>query len=382
MKKKICFIAQFPPPIHGLSKAIDTLYNSKLKDEFEFEKVDITNNKKFIKNIIAIFKSNADLFYFTISQTKGGNLRDLIILKLLEKQHKKCLIHLHGGYYRRLVDNDLSKWQKKANYSAIRKLDGVIVLGESLKYIFEGMIYKNKIFTVPNCVDDEFLLDEDEFENKLKNIENKKEKNVLYLSNFIKEKGYEYVLELAKLEKENFDKTGKKKFHFHFAGKFFNEKDKKDFLNYVNENNLNDFITYHGIVNGKEKHELLKKSDIFILLTTYPKEGQPISILEAMGNGMIIVTTNHAGIPDVVKNNDNGIVISNKKNIKELYNKITTFSNKYIKDICKENRLKVIKKYSQKMYISSMKKIFIEVSINEKDKKNIIGCFQKDNTTD
>ena len=62
MNKKICFIAQFPPPIHGLSKAVDTLYNSELKEEFEFEKVDITNNKKFIKNLIKIFKSKADLF--------------------------------------------------------------------------------------------------------------------------------------------------------------------------------------------------------------------------------------------------------------------------------------------------------------------------------
>ena len=54
MKNKICFIAQFPPPIHGLSKAIDTLYKSKLNEEYEFEKINITNNKKFIYNLIKI----------------------------------------------------------------------------------------------------------------------------------------------------------------------------------------------------------------------------------------------------------------------------------------------------------------------------------------
>ena len=53
-KKKICFIAQFPPPMHGLSKAVETLYNSELNTtvnpngEFEFEKVDITDNKNFL----------------------------------------------------------------------------------------------------------------------------------------------------------------------------------------------------------------------------------------------------------------------------------------------------------------------------------------------
>lgn len=29
-KKKICFIAQFPPPMHVLSKAVETLYNRNL----------------------------------------------------------------------------------------------------------------------------------------------------------------------------------------------------------------------------------------------------------------------------------------------------------------------------------------------------------------
>lgn len=355
MKKKICFIAQFPPPIHGLSKAVDTLYNSELKDEFEFEKIDITNNKKIIKNIISIFKSDADLFYFTISQTKGGNLRDLVILKLLEKQNKKCLIHLHGGYYRELVDKDLSNWQRKANYKAIKKLAGTIVLGESLKYIFKGMIDEKKIFVVPNCVDDEFLLNEKEFDKKIENAQSKDIRDVLYLSNFIKEKGYEYVLELAKLEKENFDKTGEKKFHFNFAGRFFYQKDEKEFFDYINKNSLKDFVTYYGVVNGDKKRELLKKSDIFILLTTYPKEGQPISILEAMENGMVIVTTNHAGIPDIVKNNTNGIIINKDKIIiNEVYENI---NNIKFEEVLKNN-YKNIKEYLQINYINNMKKIF------------------------
>lgn len=357
MNKKICFIAQFPPPIHGLSKAVETLYKSEIKDKLEFEKVDITNNKKIIKNLISIMKSKADLFYFTISQTKGGNLRDLIILKLLEKKHKKCLIHLHGGYYRKLIDKDLPKWQKEANYKAIKKVNGVIVLGESLKYIFEGMIDEEKIYVVPNCVDDEYLLTENEIKEKVKKLEKKESKDVLYLSNFIKEKGYEYILELAKLEKEEFDKTGERKYQFNFAGKFFDDKDKNNFFNYINENKLKDFITYYGIVNGDKKKELLKKSDIFILLTTYSKEGQPISILEAMGNGMAIITTNHAGIPDIVKDKENGIVIDkNKIDLKELY--YEKIENIEFQSVLLKN-YNAIKDYSQLNYISNMKELFL-----------------------
>ena len=88
-------------------------------------------------------------------------MRDLMILKLLSMQHKKCLVHLHGGYYRQLVDNDLGASQRKSNYNAVKNLAGAIVLGPSLKRIFEGMIDDRRIITVPNCVDDEFLMSDE-----------------------------------------------------------------------------------------------------------------------------------------------------------------------------------------------------------------------------
>ena len=68
---------------------------------------------------------------------KFDNLRDLLILSYIRRKKKRCLIHLHGGYYRNLIENDLRSWQRKANYKAISKLDGVIVLGNSLKNILE-----------------------------------------------------------------------------------------------------------------------------------------------------------------------------------------------------------------------------------------------------
>lgn len=241
-KKKICFIAQLPPPMHGLSKAVDTLYNSELAQEYEFEKVDITNNKKILSTLLAISKSKADLFYFTISQTKGGNLRDLVILKVLELQKKKCLIHLHGGYYRTLVDG-LGGWQAKANYKAISKLAGAIVLGPSLKWIFEGMLPADRIFTVPNCVDDQYLMEEQQFLSKIGTISERDVKHVLYLSNFIRSKGYPEVLQMATLEKDRVNAGGKKLLHFDFAGKFFDESEQQYFNHYIESNELSSYVT-------------------------------------------------------------------------------------------------------------------------------------------
>lgn len=360
-KKKICFIAQFPPPIHGLSKAVETLYNSELNTavnsdgEFEFEKVDITNNKRFLKNLLKISKSKADLFYFTISQTKGGNLRDLVILKLLELQHKKCLIHLHGGYYRQLVDNDMAGWQRNANYNAIKKLVGAIVLSKSLKKIFQGMINDDKIFVVENCVDNQYLLTDQEMKEKLSTLERKKVLHVLWLSNFIRSKGYPLVLEMAKAEKERVDAGREIRLHFDFAGKFFEDSEKEYFESYIKDNKLEKYVTYHGIVGGEGKRNLLKLCDIFALPTRYPNEGQPISILEAMGNGMFIITTDHAGIPDIITDGVNGIVLKDKEK-----NELCEINNQSIIDISKNNFTKCKRRFNEERYIKDMMNIFQE----------------------
>lgn len=355
MKKRICLIAQFPPPIHGLSKAVDTLYRSdEMNRDYDLIKVDITNNKRFLSNYRAIAKTEADLFYFTISQSIGGNLRDLMILRLLNKQGKKCLIHLHGGYFRKLFDNDMRISQRKQNEKALKNICGAIVLGNSLKYIFDGLVDDSKIFVVPNCVDDDYLLSDAEIRTKI----NKTNEcfHVLFLSNLIRSKGYDVVLKMAKEYKNN---PRNKNIHFDFAGNFFEDNERNYFEKYVKENKLESIITYHGVVSGDKKRILLKNSTFFILPTNYPREGQPISILEAMGNGLVVLTTNHAGIPDVVKNVENGCMIPYSEELSHKYLEyILTLSDDVVFQIQERNYKKIKSNFLENTYIDNLKKCF------------------------
>ena len=254
----------------------------------------------------------------------------------------------------------MAGWQRKANYKAIKKLAGAIVLSKSLKKIFKGMIDDDKIYVVENCVDDQYLLTDQEIEEKLVALRDKKVLHVLWLSNFIRSKGYPFVLEMAKAEKERVDAGGEKRFHFDFAGKFFEDSEKTYFESYVKDNRLEEYVTYHGIVGGEEKRKLLKECYIFALPTRYPNEGQPISILEAMGNGMLIITTNHAGIPDMVIDKVNGIVLENMS-AELVLGKLCEIERKELLKIEEGNRKKVSNFYSQKMYIIRMRKCFEDV---------------------
>lgn len=357
--KKIGLIGQFPPPLHGLSKALDTLYNSNLNKEYKFAKFDITNNSKFINNLIRIFNSNLDLYYLTISQSKFGNIRDLVILKVIQAKKKKCIIHLHGGGFRTLLDEEVGVLQRKINYKILRDVDKAIVLGESLKTIFKNIIVEHNIKVVKNCVDDEFVLSKFEFEEKMRVFKRKEELKILYLSNFIKEKGYMDVLDLAMYLK----KKEEYRFKFIFAGKFFNKEDEKNFLGYIRDNKLEKIVEYKGTVYGKEKKELLRDSDYFILLTKYKNEGQPISIIEAASNGLRVITTDHAGILDIlgyedmiVCKKDNICVSKIYDNLNYEYNNRSKLANKLV-----ENREKMNKEFSEKTYLESVNKIFKQV---------------------
>ncbi|WP_195695125.1 glycosyltransferase family 4 protein [Priestia megaterium] len=353
-KESICIIGQFPPPVHGLSTALKTIIDSEhMKDKYSITFIDIKENKKFFNNLMKIRQNDSDLYYFTISQSTFGNLRDMIILNLLISKNKKVIIHYHGGYYKTLYEK-MSKFQKRLNKKLISRIDIMIALGESLKKMFSDVIDSSKIRVCENYVENSSLADESSINKKIAAYEYKSKIEVLYLSNFIKSKGYLDVLHAAKdLRGENIS--------FHFAGAFFNKQDEDEFMQFINNHELQEYVYYHGIVKGKDKKELLINSDVFVLPTYYTHEGQPISIIEAMGNGLTIITTNHGGIKDIVEK-DNGYIIEPKsphqivqslKDLAENKNKMYYYG--------KNNRGLVLEKFKEIDYIQRLEKIFDEV---------------------
>ena len=61
---------------------------------------------------------------------------------------------------------------------------------------------------------------------------------------------------------------------------------------------------FPGWVRGEEKDRLLREADVFFL-PSY-NEGMPMSVLDAMGYGLPVVTTNVGGIPKIVHVGENG----------------------------------------------------------------------------
>lgn len=71
---------------------------------------------------------------------------------------------------------------------------------------------------------------------------------------------------------------------------------------------LEEQIEFAGWVGPEKRADLLRAADIFILPSH--NEGLPMSLLEAMSYGVCVVSTTVGGIPELIRDGDNGVLIA------------------------------------------------------------------------
>jgi glycosyltransferase involved in cell wall biosynthesis len=76
---------------------------------------------------------------------------------------------------------------------------------------------------------------------------------------------------------------------------------------------ISSHVTFHGAKPHREALEILSKARCFVQHSvTAPsgdREGTPVGVLEAMGMGLPVVTTQHGGIVDIVDNGITGMLV-------------------------------------------------------------------------
>lgn len=364
-KPFVLFIGALPPPITGQSVACSALHQDFINKGY---KVDIVNLSKqslvsgmtsfgrivqiarVLLNVASHLRGK-NLVYFTPAESVAGNLKDLLIYLLLFLFGKLPVtyIHMHGGAGMREILSDKHPILKALNHFFLKKLAGVIVLGERLVSIYEPFVEKNKISVVRNFATDESFLNYNELKTKRTHNGNI---SIVYLSNLIKSKGYIDLLDAYLL----LDKSHRESIVIHFAGGFEDEEQKKEFLNKIEP--LSN-IHYHGVVKGNAKRELFATSDIFCLPTYYPYEGQPISILEAYAAGCTVLTTDHSGIFDVFTPGINGMEVE-RNDPESIRDAIVTLgeSNLLLRKYSVTNARIARTKYRLHHHLSNLKRVF------------------------
>lgn len=324
---------------HYTVKHINTSYNRFDENVGDFTLHKLLFNLKFYVKFFKVLK--CDLLYITPGQSFLGVLKysGFIIMGALSR--KQIISHIHGNHLA-TAHGKLKGLKKWMFYSLLSKSSKGIVLSKSLVSNMDSFIGAQNTYVLPNFAQD-YL-----YQNTLDKTYN--ELRIVYLSNLMEEKGILDLLEALKtLEKNNIPYSAR------IAGSI-DQEHKKSILTEID--GLKNAV-YLGMVSGVSKKELLQWGTTFVLPTYYAMEGQPISILEALATGNAIITTRHAGIPDVIKDNVHGVFVA-KQNPQELAAKMSLFAAdpKTMEQMGRRNKVYFKENFTKDIFASSLLKIF------------------------
>tara|TARA_Y100000589_G_scaffold332344_1_gene392094 strand:+ start:63254 stop:64369 length:1116 start_codon:yes stop_codon:yes gene_type:complete len=311
-KPKILILGKLPPPYMGPAIATQIILNSSLKNAWELYHFDTRLNKDIkamgkwsLKKSGLMLKKYAlyrkmlkrispDIVLVPISQTTMGFVKDAPYIRLAKKAGAKVIVQLRGSDFKNWLSNSSQKvndFVKKTLQSA----DGVIVLGENLKYLFSDYFPDDKIFVVPNGGNFTFPQVQ-----KLKD----QPLRILYFANFLRNKGFIYVLKaIAVLNKEK----SLPSFELVASGAWDDEAYKQECMAFIDDNKMTN-VVFPDKKSGEEKWKLFAQADIFTFCPIAP-EGHPWVIVEAMSAGLPIISTNQGAIIESVIDGENGFIV-------------------------------------------------------------------------
>lgn len=352
VKEKLLLILHHSPPIHGAAKVGDTILGStilksnfkskfiKIKSSVTLESIGRFNFKKIIDAITLFFKILFQLIlfkpqkiYFTVSPHGFAFYRDLFISLPIKIYTTLTSCEVFYHYHARGIADFTSKstLNNKLTNFFVRNVNMIFISEMMVSELVNLTSYKRKLF-LKNGVDN--TIRANDFETILYTRFENKNINVLYLSNMIKEKGYDTVLDLAKRTKEE-----NIKIEFNFAGAWASQEDEFYFNNFVKNNGLEAIVNYHGLVSGEEKRNVFKKANLFIFPSRYPKEVFPLSLLEALSYGLPILTFDIGAVTDII-DEEIGIVTNDKDFIFESFIKMKKqYLNKAVSLACRNRFL-------------------------------------------
>lgn len=347
--KKICMIVQDPMVKGGIASVVNGYRGSKLEKDYRIIYVEsYKDGSKFEK----LFKAIKGYFGFIkvlildkpdivhIHSSFGASFYRSVPFVYLASWAKKAIInHIHGSEFDKFYVNAGNK-KKKLVKKIWSKCTKFIVLSEEWKKTFSVVIPKEKMEVIENY-------------SKINSNVNRKENHnqVLFLGAINQMKGcYDIVDVIANVKKQI------PNIKMIIAGDGEIEQVKQKSIKMGVENN----IDFPGWVRADEKDMILRESDVFFL-PSY-SEGMPMSILDAMGYGLPIVSSNVGGISKLVHNGVNGYSFEpgNVEKFSESIIELLTNDEKR-KDASKESLNIVINEYSFEKHLNLLETLYSNI---------------------
>lgn len=291
-KKKVCMIVQSPMVKGGIAAVVNGYRGSQLECDYNVIYVEsykdggkVTKLLKAIKGLlqflVVLIFQHPELVHMH-SSFGPSFYRSIPFIYFSSWFHIPIINHIHGADFDEFYVNACERKRQK-----IKKIYGkcsiLIALSEEWKIRLMQIVPREKIRIIENYS----ILHEDALEKRFSRPCNN---TVLFLGEIGRRKGCYDIPDVLEKVKQSVPEV-----KFILGGSGAEEEQIKVLFN--------GNVEFPGWVRGEEKSLLLQEADVFFL-PSY-NEGMPMSILDAMGYGLPIVSTNVGGIPKIVS--DNGV---------------------------------------------------------------------------
>lgn len=315
MKNYLLIIGGLPDPLKKLGYGGATVLMENFIEFLSLNNISykfIKTNKFYykgkpcrIKNLLYLIFHF--LYYFPFSKTIMFNFSDHAtvflyphLVNFSKLFRKKSVFRKFGGSLDVYLQSIKIKKQRHT-FNAINKSDLIFLETKAgIEYVKNHITNKSNIHWFPNVRHSTSFRTSPTYK-----------KRFVFISQIKKEKGIDDILNVAKrLSKE---------YTIDIFGPIM--EDKYQNINWESYN-----THYGGILTSNEILSKLKEYNILLLTTRY-REGYPGIIIEAMSIGMPVITTAVGGIPEIIKDQYNGIFVE-QGNIDQIENRIRSINEK------------------------------------------------------
>jgi glycosyltransferase involved in cell wall biosynthesis len=363
-KISVFFIGPLPPPLGGIATYCEDYLRTNLPSEFDITFCQTMlikgafGSKGLIRLVLRCFNSFAvmvmwiwrlmckhpDIAHIPTNSYAGFYEKSVLVF-LARIFGVRTAIHIHGGGFKDFYTG-LSGFKQKTVRFLLNLNFRVIVLSKEWQFFFESIgISSDRIVVLTNSV----FIPDIPAHNK-----NAGETVVLFMSRLEKQKGIYELIDVIKRRNEKLSSC-----RYILAGPKTSEW--PEISNRIADAGLSDNIDIPGPLVGKDKEEAYQNADIYVLQSY--TEGMPIGLLEAMSYGLVCITTPVGGIPRVVQNMHNGILVE-PGNADALENALEyLIANPELRDkLGKEARKTVSVYYNWEKRADEIKKLYLEMA--------------------
>jgi glycosyltransferase involved in cell wall biosynthesis len=375
VKPTLLLIGPTPPPYHGVAVATQALLKSDLPARFHVAHLDLADRRgiqhvdrpdfhdvvlfirQWVRMVAKLVYHRPDLVYIPISQSTVGFLRDSLFFWPSRLMGSRVVLHLHGGNFRAWYESRGDRMKAYVR-SVLKRTARMVILGDSLKGLFDGLMPSRRIAVVPNGIEWPTSPSPERRASRTGPY------RVLYVGTLSRQKGALVLLEaILSVKKVCHD------IEFVLAGPWLTESDRRDAEAFMARTGLTEGLYFPGLVEGEAKRELFETADLFVF-PAVQQEGQPLVVIEAMAAGLPILYTNRGCLRETVVDHEQGLEIE-IGDPEDLSRKILWMADhpEEIKRMGANSRRRYEELYTASRFIRNMSDVFDHVLQRQEDEK-------------